>query len=108
MTSYSMMNSPPPSPAKAKARSLQIETGEPASNGTEFFAFKALPREFVALGADEDDDNERGKEETCREVVDKIVERIKGECARAAGSVGGYVGGHARDDDFITEGDIVA
>lgn len=101
------MNSPPPSPAKAKARS-QAENGESSSEGTEFFAFKALPREFVTLGADEDDDNARGKEETCREVVDKIVERIKGECARAAGSVGGYVGGHARNDDFVTEGDIVA
>lgn len=99
-----MMNSPPPSPAKAKARAQDGESTE----GTEFFAFKALPREFVALGADEDDDNGRGKEETCREVVDKIVERIKGECARAAGSVGGYVGGHARSDEFVTEGDIVA
>ncbi|KAI5451680.1 hypothetical protein NCC49_001661 [Naganishia albida] len=104
LTSYSMMNSPPPSPAKAKARAQDGESTE----GTEFFAFKALPREFVALGADEDDDNGRGKEETCREVVDKIVERIKGECARAAGSVGGYVGGHARSDEFVTEGDIVA
>jgi hypothetical protein len=102
-----MMNSPPPSPAKSKARSQQIENDESASEGEEFFAFKALPREFVAPGADEDDDNARGKEETCREVVDKIVERIKGECARAAGSVGGYVGGHARNDGFVTEGDIV-
>lgn len=92
------------SPSKAKART---ESGESAGDGTEYFAFKALPREFVTPGADEDDDNDRGKQETCREVVDKIVDRIRGECARAEGSGGGYEGSSARHEGFITEGDIV-
>ena len=92
------------SPSKAKARTESLDA---ADDGTEFFAFKALPREFVTPGADEDDDNDRGKQETCREVVDKIVERIRGECARAEGSGGGYAGSPARNDGFITEGDIV-
>lgn len=96
-----MMNSPP---AKGKART---EGSEHDGDATEYFAFKALPREFVTPGADEDDDNDRGREETCREVVDKIVERIRGECARAEGSGGGYAGSPARNDGFITEGDIV-
>lgn len=92
------------SPSKAKART---ESSEAAGDGTEFFAFKALPREFVTPGADEDDDNDRGNQETCREVVDKIVERLRGECARAEGSGGGYAGGPSRNDGFITESDIV-
>ncbi|KAJ9103285.1 hypothetical protein QFC21_002708 [Naganishia friedmannii] len=105
-TSYSMMNSPPVSPAKSRAK-LPADKDAAENEETEFFAFKALPREFVHPGADEDEDDDRGKDETCREVVAKIVDRIQGECARAAGSVGGYVGGYARKQDFITEGDIV-
>jgi hypothetical protein len=101
-----MMNSPPVSPAKSRAK-LSADKDSSETEDTEFFAFKALPREFVHPGADEDEDDDRGKDETCREVVDKIVDRIQGECARAAGSVGGYVGGYARKQDFITEGDIV-
>ncbi|KAJ9101480.1 hypothetical protein QFC19_005131 [Naganishia cerealis] len=105
-SSYSMMNSPPVSPAKSRTQTPNDKDTVDIED-TEFFAFKALPREFVLPGAGEDDDNDRGKDETCKEVVDKIVDRIQGECTRAAGSIGGYVGGYARKQGFVTEGDIV-
>lgn len=99
MTSYAALNASPLPEAK--------RTRASDSDGLDFFAFKALPREFVVSGED-DDDIGRGKDETCREVVDRLVARIREECVRAAGSIGGYVGGHARGDDFVVNADVVS
>jgi hypothetical protein len=82
----------------------------PTSN--EFFAFKVLPREFVAAQLsgsqqDEDEEEDRGKDDTCKIVANRMVKRIRDECVKATASVGGYVGGHARDEGFVKDEDVV-
>lgn len=120
LTSYAVLNTTPASPLpEAKknrnraASNSGYDTRPEGTAGLDYFAFKALPKEFVTSGSpqmddEEDADNDRGKDESCREVVDRIVQRIKDECYRAAGSVGGYVGGHARSENFVVEADVVS
>lgn len=48
--------------------------------GSEFFAFKVLPREFSS-GLD-DLDSDAGPSETCLAVVDRLVERVAEECGK--------------------------
>jgi hypothetical protein len=101
-----------PSSASSTAPSTP-GAGPPSSS--DFFAFKVLPREFVTSSAlsgggkveGEDEDDDRGKDETCKDVTDRMVRRIKDECVRATGSVGGYVGGYAREETFVREEDVV-
>ncbi|GMK56774.1 hypothetical protein CspeluHIS016_0306140 [Cutaneotrichosporon spelunceum] len=70
----------------------------------EFFAFKALPREFAARNGvtsdDDDDDDDVGLEagETCAATVDRIVRRIRDQCARV----------HTLRDDFVQNKDVVS
>jgi hypothetical protein len=65
-----------------------------ADEPTEYFAFKALPREFVTVdsnGPHDMDDEDRGQAETCKDVVDHILERIKLEIGRAQLPTGNLV-----------------
>lgn len=118
ITSYSMVNSPDP---QGRERSLsgvsthEAGSADPATSASatnEFFAFKVLPREFVAAQIsgsqhDEDEGEDRGKDDSCKIVADRMVKRIRDECVKATASVGGYVGGHAREDGFVRDEDVV-
>jgi hypothetical protein len=85
---------------------------------SEFFAFKALPREFVARGAsvgESEDEDEMlgvrgtgggagGEGESCRDVVERVVRRVKEQCAR----VGAGQGDEGRvEDGFVLDKDVV-
>ncbi len=79
-------------------------------DSNEFFAFKMLPSEFVGSSGQQDedeDDTHVGPPQSCRDEVNRVVQDIRDECIRAAGNVGGYVGGRARDDDFVIEEDVI-
>ncbi|EJT48555.1 hypothetical protein A1Q1_02463 [Trichosporon asahii var. asahii CBS 2479] len=68
---------------------------------SEFFAFKALPREFVAQPHPEDDEDEEftlEQNETCMATVDRIVKRIREQCAKV----------HKVPDDFVVDKDVVS
>lgn len=69
-STYSMQN---------EADSEDDQQGRDAA-GSEYFAFKVLPREF-SVGLDEMD-SDAGPSETCREVADRLVERIGEECGK--------------------------
>jgi hypothetical protein len=66
--------------------SLQNRSSTP-SNAEEYYAFKVLPREFVARGAssfeDEDIDSEHDASpaETCPQVAARMVKRVASACA---------------------------
>ena len=121
ITSYSMINSPDPKgreralssvSSHGRTGSAEIEFTGTATNTNEFFAFKVLPREFVAAHLsgsqhDEDEEEDRGKDDSCKIVADRMVKRIRDECVKATSSVGGYVGGHAREDGFVRDEDVV-
>jgi len=80
----------------------------------EFFAFKALPREFVSRtrsdassnhsDSDEEDEDDFALEsnETCRATVDRIARRISEQCVRAGGGDG------ALPQDLVVEKDVVS
>ncbi|TXT12958.1 hypothetical protein VHUM_01359 [Vanrija humicola] len=88
----------------------QVKVADVDPTKTEYFAFKALPREFVAkskstLAASHDDDDDEDEEdimlesnETCRATVERIVRRIKDQCVKAGGGVG---------PDFVVDRDVV-
>lgn len=68
---------------------------------SEFFAFKALPREFVAQPHPEDDEDEEfalEQNETCLATVDRIVKRIREQCAKV----------HKLPEDFVVDKDVVS
>ena len=56
---------------------------------------------------EEDQEEDRGKDDTCKIVADRMVKRIRDECVKATASIGGYVGGHARDEGFVRDEDVV-
>ena len=106
ITSYSMVNA-----LESSSRDSIQDPAAPSRNH-ELFAFKVLPREFVAAHLstghpEEDEDDDRGKDETCRDVTERMVKRIRDECVKATASVGGYVGGHAREEGFVRDEDVV-
>lgn len=69
---------------------------------SEFFAFKALPREFVSAQPhpedDEDEEFALESNETCMATVDRIVKRIREQCAKE----------HKIGDDFVVDMDVVS
>lgn len=68
---------------------------------SEFFAFKALPREFVAQPHPEEDEDEEfalESNETCLATVDRIVKRIRDQCAKV----------HQVADEFVVDKDVVS
>lgn len=74
-------------------------------NASEFFAFKVLPREFIARGAssfvDEDEeglDQDADVGESCKATVDRLVKRIREACMRL---------GVGEEEDFVLEKDVV-
>lgn len=96
-----------------------VEHAEVNPDAVEFFAFKALPREFVARrngvradvrslssGSDSEDEDEEDvaleSNETCRATVDRIARRISEQCVRAGGGEGGNAA------DLVVERDIVS
>ena len=83
----------------------QVEHAELNLLASEFFAFKVLPREFIAPGARtavSDSDDEYGIEaengETCKAVTEKVVKRIHEQCKRL--SVG-------LQEGFLIDEDVV-
>jgi hypothetical protein len=83
----------------------QVEHALVDPNASEFFAFKVLPREFIAKGAlrfIEDDDDELDVDaeagETCKATVDRLVRRVREACMRL---------GVGQKDDFVVEKDVV-
>jgi hypothetical protein len=125
VTSYSMVNSPDPKRRERASSDVSPRdrtdsagsdaistTSNTVSTSNEFFAFKILPREFVAAHLsgslhEEDQEEDRGKDDTCKIVADRMVKRIRDECVKATASIGGYVGGHARDEGFVRDEDVV-
>jgi hypothetical protein len=74
-----------------------------AIGGDEFFAFKALPREFAARNgpvSDDEDDDDVGLEstETCAATVERVVRRIRDQCARV----------HELPEEFVENKDVVS
>ena len=70
----------------------------------DFYAFKILPREFVARGAsttfldhDDEPDSDADTGETCKAVCERIVKKISEQCQRV---------GLAKDDLVISK-DVV-
>ncbi len=53
------------------------------SDAVEFFAFKALPRDFHTVDRSQRDEEEQSHAETCKEAVDRVVDRIKEEMVRS-------------------------
>lgn len=97
---------PTPSPSKfgpmPKTPPAVVEHTAVDPDAEEFFAFKALPREFAARNgptSDDEDDDDVGLEssETCAATVERIVRRIRDQCARV----------HPLDDDFVENKDVV-
>lgn len=90
-----------------------IEHAEVDPHSSEFFAFKALPREFIArkgdaasTHSDEDEEDEDDvaleSSETCRATVDRIARRISEQCVRAG------AGGGKNPNDLVSEKDVVS
>lgn len=75
-----------------------------AGDSIEYYALKALPREFVNHGADGDDSEKVDGEvegkvgETCRDVVDRIVNQIKVQRSKL---------GFDDEENFVVEEDVV-
>lgn len=72
-------------------------------DAAQFFAFKALPREFAPPPTTSDDDEEYEDvvleaNETCRATVDRVTRRIKDACVRLGGD----------EEDFVVEKDVVS
>ena len=74
----------------------------PTSLDTEFFAFKVLPREFAVHGPsgviDSEEEDAASTNETCRQVADRIVKRIRDQSQRVHPGM---------KDDFVVEKDVV-
>lgn len=91
-SSYSVRNQQTP----------QIDAIPSTANSEDYYALKALPREFVNYGADGDDSEAIDGEvegrvgETCREVVSRIVNQIIEQRVKL-----GF------DDDIVVEQDVV-
>lgn len=74
------------------------------ADSSEYFAFKALPREFSTpksvLDDDDEDDDDIGLEgtETCVATVERVTRRIRDQCGRV----------HSLPEDFVVEKDVVS
>ncbi|BEJ10777.1 hypothetical protein CspHIS471_0101990 [Cutaneotrichosporon sp. HIS471] len=94
--------SPASTPKTPKTPEAVVELSAVNPDADEFFAFKALPREFAARNgpASDDEDDDVGLEagETCAATVDRIVRRITDQCARV----------HTIGDDFVENKDVVS
>ncbi|KAL1412508.1 hypothetical protein Q8F55_000254 [Vanrija albida] len=100
-----------PTPPDTPMARVKIADVDPTK--TEYFAFKALPREFIAKSKstlavshdDEDDEDEEDimleSNETCRATVERVVRRIKDQCVKAGGGGGG-------GSDFVVDKDVVS
>lgn len=82
---------------------LKVSDVDP--NSSEFFAFKALPREFARQplpedldGDDDDEEFALEQNETCRATVDRIVRRIRDQCAKV----------HPVGEGFVEDKDVVS
>ena len=82
-STYSMRNEERDSDALLEDTTEKTENAE----GTEFYAFKVLPVESGDNVEDDDDDDEGGAATTCKEMANKIVRRIHGQCRKASGTV---------------------
>ncbi|KAK4688765.1 phosphatidylinositol 4-phosphatase, partial [Tremellales sp. Uapishka_1] len=109
-STYSIRNKPsssPASPSKPPSTpGMDVEHSSVNPLGGEYFAFKALPREFIARGAstvveDSDDEVDLGAQtgESCLAVVDRLVKRVQEQCKKA---------GHGHEDGFVVPKDIVS
>lgn len=100
-------STPTPTPSKSgtpKTPPAVVEHAAVDPDADEFFAFKALPREFASRNgptsaSDDEDDDDVGLEstETCAATVERIVRRIRDQCARV----------HTIGDDFVENKDVV-
>jgi hypothetical protein len=107
-STYSLRNKTPSSPspsAVAGTPTAEIEHAEVDPLASGYFAFKVMPREFVARGgstlvddSDDEVDTEAETSESCRSVAERIVNRIGDQCERQRVGL---------PDGFIVNKDIV-
>lgn len=91
-------------PGTPKTPTAVVEHAAVDPDASQYFAFKALPREFAARtgltsASDDDDDDDLALEssETCAATVERIVRRIRDQCARV----------HDIPDGFVEDKDVV-
>jgi hypothetical protein len=110
---FSPLKSTPSTPTAPHTPVPVVEHSEVADT-VEFFAFKALPREFIAKStdahstssadSDEEDEDDVALEsnETCRATVDRIARRISEQCVRAG------VGHGCTPEELVENKDVVS
>lgn len=88
----------------AESPTPRIELSDVDPSSSEFFAFKALPREFKiprsTSTSDDEEDDDIGREdtETCINTVNRVTRRIRDQCERL----------HALPADFVKDQDVVS
>ena len=96
------LSNPIASPNTADLPDDQPAPAPPIPLGTVFFAFKVLPREFAVRGpsgaVDSEEEDAASTSETCRQVADRIVKRVRDQCQRVQ---------PAMKDGFVIERDVV-